>query len=91
MHALEQGFAEVALDTHELVETRRSPEAAEETISHLRAGRSVIVHTCRGGADIRFASIKDRTAEVVASVCTGSLLLAGAGLLLGMMLCSGRD
>ena len=57
--ALEQGFTEVALDTHALVagdagasEDRATASAAE----HLRAGRSVIVHTSKGNSDPRIAA-----------------------------------
>jgi 3-oxoisoapionate kinase len=62
--ALENGFAEVALDTAALAANQKAEQiiwdAAEKTVNHLQAGRSVIVHTSRGGADPRIAE----TAEV---------------------------
>jgi uncharacterized protein YgbK (DUF1537 family) len=58
-HALKSGFAEIALDTAGLAAGQKAAQiiwqAAETTVKHLHAGRSVIVHTSRGAADPRLA------------------------------------
>ena len=58
--AVKNGFAEVALDTATLAAEKNIErvieQATAETIKHLRAGRSVIVHTSRGGKDHRLAA-----------------------------------
>jgi 3-oxoisoapionate kinase len=67
--ALANGFAEVALDTAALA-AGNSPElvlrrATAAAVKHLRAGRSVIVHTSKRNPDARFAaSVKGRSAHL---------------------------
>jgi uncharacterized protein YgbK (DUF1537 family) len=58
--ALSHGFAEVALDTAALAAARGSEavvrQAAASAGTWLKAGRSVIVHTSKGGGDARLAA-----------------------------------
>jgi uncharacterized protein YgbK (DUF1537 family) len=58
--ALAHGFAGVPLDTAALAEAEDAASvvsaATATAVSHLKNGRSVIVHTSRGGADPRIAA-----------------------------------
>lgn len=68
--ALKNGFAEVALDaaTFKSVENgeRESQRATTAALKLLRAGKSVIVHTTRQGADKRVsAQLKNGTARIL--------------------------
>jgi uncharacterized protein YgbK (DUF1537 family) len=67
--ALKGGFVEVALDAKVLTSKKRGEEiqrATEAVLRFLKAGRSVIVHTTRGGADKRVAStLKHDTGEIL--------------------------
>jgi 3-oxoisoapionate kinase len=58
--AMAHGFMDVALDTAAIAGERETSDAidraAMESAGHLRAGRSVIVHTSRGDADPRVAA-----------------------------------
>ena len=58
--ALKHGFAEVALDTATLAREKNIErviaQATAVAARHLQAGRSVIVHTSRGGDDPRLAA-----------------------------------
>jgi uncharacterized protein YgbK (DUF1537 family) len=69
--ALKNGFAEVALDTVALTGVATATEisrAANQAAKQLQAGRSVIVHSTKGGSDRRVAAkLKERTAEVLGS------------------------
>ena len=55
--AVEQGFAEIALDSTRLVDPEEAEAttgaAVDEALALLRAGRSVILHTCSGPDDPR--------------------------------------
>ena len=58
--ALAHGFAEVPVEAEGLADEssagRAVEAAASGAIAHLRSGRSVIVHTCRGASDPRLAA-----------------------------------
>lgn len=57
--AVEHGFAEVPLDTAAIVAGKAAERTAiEDTIKHLRSGRSVVIHSCRGVNDPRVAATK---------------------------------
>ncbi len=78
--ALKHGFGEVALNTatliHEQGRHREVQRAASATVKLLRAGKSVIVHTTRRGANQKISSrLKHDTARVL-------------GTALGEILCS---
>jgi uncharacterized protein YgbK (DUF1537 family) len=59
-HALAHGFSELPVDAAMLAvgsdADREERTIAAEAATFLRSGRSVIIHTCRGGADPRLAS-----------------------------------
>ena len=59
---LANGFAEVALDSPRLVDESAAPSvekvAIAAAVGHLRAGRSVIVHTGRGPNDARIPQVR---------------------------------
>jgi uncharacterized protein YgbK (DUF1537 family) len=61
--ALARGMVEVRLDTQALAAGHDAEaivrRAAEATVGHLQAGRSVIVHTSTGGDDARVAAAAD--------------------------------
>ena len=61
--ALANGFAGVGLDSAAALQAEELPApdsaAAEAAIGHLRAGRSVILHTSRGAADPRMAAARE--------------------------------
>jgi len=67
--AVGHGFAEVALEAAALGAARgraaREAAAVAAAAGHLRAGRSVIVHTSRGGVNRRLAALRGRAAELV--------------------------
>jgi uncharacterized protein YgbK (DUF1537 family) len=75
-HALEAGFAEIAVDTFILASSAHSEELlanyAHQAIALLKENKSVIIHTSSGPGDIRIAetaklfetSIKQSTAEL---------------------------
>ncbi len=80
--AVAHGFAEVPLDTAALVDDETRPAAfnaaATEARNALQQGRSVVVHTSRGGDDPRVAPTMERLAE------TGGTAMARAlGTVLG--------
>ena len=58
--ALANGFAEVALDTAALAAEKDTAKvvqnAADEVAKHFKAGRSVVIHTSKGGNDPRLAA-----------------------------------
>lgn len=60
--ALEHGFAEVTIDTLRLRQTKcleaEICEIAEQVVSLLDNGQSVVAHTCRGPLDSRLAAVK---------------------------------
>ena len=85
--ALKHGFAEVALDTVALAAEKNIrrvlQRAADATRALLAAGRSVIVHTSRGGTDPRLAAtarIFKRRGLSAAEAKTVSAILFGAAL-----------
>ena len=85
--ALRHGFAEVALDTATLAAEKNIrrvlQRAADDTRAFLAAGRSVIVHTSRGGTDPRLAAtarIFKRRGLSAAEAKTVSAILFGAAL-----------
>jgi uncharacterized protein YgbK (DUF1537 family) len=68
--ALKHGFAEVpmAAGAHASDPTREIARCGRAATAFLQAGRSVIVHTTKSGADERLAGkLKGRTAEVLGS------------------------
>ena len=70
--ALQHGFAEVPLDPALLINTNTAKKeisrAAKAAAKHLQAGRSVIVHSTKAGADKRItAKLKGRTAKALGS------------------------
>jgi uncharacterized protein YgbK (DUF1537 family) len=69
--ALAQGFAEVALDPAALTGAHEAAGAVSAAVAaavpHLQAGRSVIVHTSRGGVDPRVAALPGGAAQTVGS------------------------
>ncbi len=85
--ALRHGFAEVALDTAMLATEKNIrrviQRSADATRAFLAAGRSVIVHTSRGGTDPRLAAtarIFKRRGLSAAEAKTVSAILFGAAL-----------
>ncbi|HEU5122932.1 MAG TPA: four-carbon acid sugar kinase family protein [Verrucomicrobiae bacterium] len=70
-YAVANGFAEVALDANGIADAKVEAlisAAVSKTIKFLRAGRSVIVHTTRGGSDRKLAAkLKGRSAEILGS------------------------
>lgn len=66
--ALEHGYGEVALRGERIVDpaTERDERerATRAALDHLRAGRSVIVHTSRGPGDGRIAATRQRLEEL---------------------------
>jgi uncharacterized protein YgbK (DUF1537 family) len=84
--ALEYNFAEVALDTAGLADPLRAAATEQasvaEVLEHLRAQRSVIVHTSRGSADPRLAP----TAAALAKTGHQSASAEVLGLALGRVL-----
>jgi 3-oxoisoapionate kinase len=80
--ALEQGFAEVAMDAKTLATKNRDSEvqrALELAVKLLKSGRSVIVHTTRGGSDKLVAStLKNKTADVLGTAL-GKVLRGALG------------
>ncbi len=84
--ALANGFAEVGLATAALAaEEDVTPvelRAAEQTVKHLNAGRSVIVHTSRGNEDPRIApttaALVRRGLDATAAKTASSRLFGGA-------------
>jgi uncharacterized protein YgbK (DUF1537 family) len=84
--ALEHGFAEVALDTAGLADPLRASAteqaSAAEVLVHLRAQRSVIVHTSKGSNDPRLAP----TAAALAKTGQSSASAEVLGLALGRVL-----
>jgi uncharacterized protein YgbK (DUF1537 family) len=75
--ALKNGFAEVALDANALVSKKSEKEiqrATQAAANFLQAGRSVIVHTTRKGADQKIATkLKNQTAKMLGTAL-GSVL-----------------
>ncbi len=68
--ALKHGFGEVALNVaaliHELKRDREILRATSTAVKVLRAGKSVVIHTTRGGADKQISSrLKHGTARVL--------------------------
>ncbi|MBC2608079.1 four-carbon acid sugar kinase family protein [Pelagicoccus albus] len=61
--ALENGFAEVALDTSRLANaedsTSEKDRVIEGAVARLRSGSPVVVHTARGGEDARLARTQE--------------------------------
>lgn len=93
--ALEHGFADVALATDQLVDPATAAPAVAAALRRgldlLAAGRSVIVHTCRGPADAR----RERTLHCLATqgldplqakAALPQLLGAALGQILGSLL-----
>jgi 3-oxoisoapionate kinase len=76
--AVASGFAEVALDTTALVSKEARPpiimECLVEARKALQQGRSVVIHTSRGGDDPRVAATVDR---LVGAGATGTARLLG--------------
>jgi uncharacterized protein YgbK (DUF1537 family) len=79
--ALSHGFAEVPLDAVALTATARCRtesvlrEASDAAVGHLSAGRHVIVHTTRSGADPRVA---EKSAARVLGEALGAVVRAAA-------------
>ena len=76
--ALKNGFAEVFLDARALLSSkgygREISRANTEATELLQAGRSVIIHTTRGGPNKRITTkLKDRTARIL-GVALGAVL-----------------
>jgi uncharacterized protein YgbK (DUF1537 family) len=68
--ALKHGFAEVPLDAAALVSARNTAPAVDRAIQTavrlLRSGCSVVIHTARGGSDMRVAArLKSRSSRVL--------------------------
>lgn len=63
-HAVEVGYAEVALDTPRLVDPETAPRVHEEAVGRvlaaLRGGSSVLLHTCLGPDDPRIRATSAR-------------------------------
>ena len=63
--ALEHGFADVAIDTSRLRQSKCLEsdicEVAKQIVSLLDGGQSVVAHTCRGPRDSRLAAMKSAT------------------------------
>lgn len=71
--ALEHGFAEVSLNAGLLAlrqtATKEISRAVQSAAEQLKRGRSVIIHSTKGGQDQKIAArLKARTAEVLGSV-----------------------
>jgi 3-oxoisoapionate kinase len=83
-HALERGFAEVPLDAAALAggpDAEAALRRIEATVAgHLREGRNIIVHTCRGSADPRLASGADAFRRGGADATTRTARVLGAAL-----------
>ena len=84
--ALKRGFAEVALDTATLATEKNIErvieQAAADTTKHLQSGRSVIVHTSRGGKDPRLAAtakiFKRRGLQAFEARTVGAIIFGSA-------------
>jgi len=84
--ALKHGFAEVPLDTATLAAEknieRALEQATEAAIKFITAGRSVILHTSRGGNDPRLAAtakaFKQRGLEAAEAKTVGAILFGSA-------------
>jgi uncharacterized protein YgbK (DUF1537 family) len=68
--ALKRGFVEVGLNAGLLADTKTAGKeisrAAKVAVNFLQTGRSVIVHTTKGGSDKRIAAkLKSQTAEIL--------------------------
>jgi uncharacterized protein YgbK (DUF1537 family) len=76
--AVKKGFAEVALNTKALVSGQKREEeirrAAEAAVKFLKAGRSVIVHTTRGGVDKRLAAQLRHDSGKILGAAVGEVL-----------------
>ena len=85
--AVKNGFAEVALDTTTLAAEKNIERVIEQataaTAKHLQAGRSMIIHTSRGGHDPRLAAtakvfkrrgLAELEAKTVGAIIFGSAL-----------------
>jgi len=93
--ALKNNFAEVALDTDALAAKENTTEirrAAESAAKHLRAGRSVIVHTTKRGADQRLAAqLKNKSAKILGTALGQVLRGALAQTKVGRLCIAGGD
>ncbi len=84
--ALQHGFAGVALDTATLATEKNIErviaQATATTVHHLQAGRSVIVHTSRGGHDPRLAAtaklFKRRGLDASEAKTVGAIIFGSA-------------
>ena len=84
--AVKHGFAEVALDTATLATEKNIERVIEQataaTTKQLQAGRSVIVHTSRGGHDPRLAAtakiFKRRGLDACEAKTVGAILFGSA-------------
>jgi len=90
-HAVKNDFAEVALNATALASAaKRSLEierATAATAKLLRAGRSVIVHTTRGGAQKHVAAKLKATTGHVLGTALGKVLRAALGQTCALRLC----
>lgn len=81
--ALDHGFAEVALDTAGLADPSGAAATEQASIAevlvHLRAKRSVIVHTSRGAADARLAPTAAALAKTGQSAASAEVLGTALG------------
>jgi uncharacterized protein YgbK (DUF1537 family) len=81
--ALDNGFAEVVLDTAGLADPSRAAATEQvsitEVLGHLRAKRSVIVHTSRGSSDPRLAPTAAALAKTGQSSASAEVLGRGLG------------
>lgn len=89
--ALQQGFAEVPLETVDLLDPEKSEEeisrAVDTGLDALRTSPGVILHTCRGPSDKRLGAAKKALSErgltgMAASRYTGEQLGASLGRIL---------
>lgn len=84
--ALKRGFAEVPLDTATLAAEKNIERVIEQataaTVKHLQSGRSVIVHTSRGGDDPRLTAttkvFKRRGLDALEAKTVGAIIFGSA-------------
>jgi len=76
--ALAHGFTEVALDAAKVATESEAPAVLVEVVSHLKKGRSVVVHTSKGGLDPRITpAVSSRLGTALGRIALNAVEQAG--------------